>query len=125
MLEFADVKVAKEASKAPSAILTGPSVQHAQGQVGRAIRRAASVKVRAGCSFVGDRVKKLLRKEGKCGLLGMNSRWTRYRIRHGKVQNSCLLPALQTETDCSCLCTSWAKSDEQPDRQLHKVQERI
>ena len=55
----------------------------------------------------------------------MNSRRTRYRIGRGKVKNSRLLPALQTETDCSCLCTSGAKSDEQPDRHLHKVQERI
>jgi|SRR5580692_6765684 hypothetical protein len=55
----------------------------------------------------------------------MNSRWARYGIRHGKVKNSCLLPALQTETDCSCLCPSGTKSDELPDRQLHNVQERI
>src|ERR1700723_899267 len=55
----------------------------------------------------------------------MNSRRTRYRIRRGKVKNSRLLPALQTETDCSRLCTTGTKSDEQPDRQLHDVQERI
>jgi hypothetical protein len=53
------------------------------------------------------------------------TRRTRYRIRHGKVKNSCLLPALQTETDCSCLCTIRTKSDEIPDRQLHNVQERL
>src|ERR1700676_4896915 len=55
----------------------------------------------------------------------MNSRRTRYRIGHGKVKSSCLLPALQTETECSCLCTTGTKSDGLPDRHLHNVQERI
>ena len=55
----------------------------------------------------------------------MNSRRTRNRIKRGKVKNSRLLPALQTETDCSRLCTTGTKSDEQPDRQLHDVQERV
>src|SRR5271156_2456346 len=55
----------------------------------------------------------------------MNSSRTRSRIRHGKAQNSYLLPALQTDTDCSCLCTRGTNSDELPDRHLHRARKNL